>query len=34
VDGVGHVFEAEGYPTQTDQRYCINSISLRLVPKS
>jgi peptide-methionine (R)-S-oxide reductase len=24
------VFEGEGYPTPTDQRYCINSISLRL----
>jgi peptide-methionine (R)-S-oxide reductase len=34
VDGVGHVFEGEGDPTQTDQHYCINSISLRLVPKS
>jgi len=26
------VFAGEGYPTPTDQRYCINSISLRLVP--
>ena len=31
---LGHVFEVEGYPTPTDQRYCINSISLRLVPSS
>lgn len=31
---MGHVFEGEGYPTPTDQRYCINSISLRLVPKA
>jgi peptide-methionine (R)-S-oxide reductase len=25
---LGHVFEGEGYPTPTDQRYCINSVSL------
>ena len=30
---LGHVFEGEGYPTPTDQRYCINSISLTLQPK-
>lgn len=29
---LGHVFAGEGYPTPTDQRYCINSICLRLVP--
>lgn len=29
---LGHVFEGEGYPTPTDQRWCINSISLRLTP--
>ncbi|MEO6880579.1 MAG: peptide-methionine (R)-S-oxide reductase MsrB [Mycobacteriaceae bacterium] len=29
---LGHVFEGEGYDTPTDQRYCINSISMRLVP--
>lgn len=31
---LGHVFEGEGYPTPTDQRYCINSISLTLIPES
>ncbi len=30
---LGHVFEGEGYDTPTDLRYCINSISMRLVPK-
>ncbi|GAA2898970.1 peptide-methionine (R)-S-oxide reductase MsrB [Nonomuraea rubra] len=30
---LGHVFHGEGYPTPTDDRYCINSISLRLEPK-
>lgn len=29
---LGHVFEGEGYPTPTDLRYCINSISVRLEP--
>ena len=29
---LGHVFESEGYPVPTDQRWCINSISLTLEP--
>lgn len=29
---LGHVFDGEGYPTPTDQRFCINSIAVRLHP--
>ena len=29
---MGQVFEGEGYETPTDQRYCINSISMTLRP--
>jgi peptide-methionine (R)-S-oxide reductase len=29
---LGHVFTGEGYPTPTDHRYCINSLSVRLIP--
>lgn len=31
---LGHVFDGEGYPVPSDQRWCINSISLRLVPRA
>ncbi|WP_028922879.1 peptide-methionine (R)-S-oxide reductase MsrB [Pseudonocardia acaciae] len=30
---LGHVFAGEGYDTPTDLRYCINSVSLTLVPE-
>jgi len=30
---LGHVFTGEGYETPTDERWCINSVSLRLEPR-
>jgi peptide-methionine (R)-S-oxide reductase len=30
---LGHVFTGEGYATPTDERWCINSISLTLEPE-
>lgn len=30
---LGHVFKGEGFDTPTDERYCINGISLKLEPK-
>ncbi|MGH3278995.1 MAG: peptide-methionine (R)-S-oxide reductase MsrB [Trebonia sp.] len=29
---LGHVFSGEGFPTPTDERWCINSVSLALAP--
>ena len=30
---LGHVFRGEGYKVPTDERWCINSVSLKLEPK-
>ena len=29
---LGHVFKNEGFPTPTDERHCVNGISLRYEP--
>lgn len=33
-NGVSHVqvFKGEGFPTPTDERHCVNSVSIKFVP--
>jgi peptide-methionine (R)-S-oxide reductase len=31
---LGHVFKGEGYPTSTDERHCVNSVSIKFDDKA
>jgi len=31
---LGHVFKSEGFPTPTDERHCVNGVSLKYAPRS